>query len=256
MMLDAHPNISCGPETLFLTWLQVAEQNSWRRLVRFGITQEQWRAHVRELFTWVHEQHARRDGKARWADKSPGYALMLDYVESLFPDCQVVHVIRDPRDVLDSWRRRWGVARARRVPRVWTQHVSAARSFGATRPPDRYTEIRYEDLVRDPEGVMRGLLEWLGEPWDDAVMSFKQDELHSEDHERAIWLGRPDERPAPTTRRTRRRRGDAEAREVDQFHGNGVFSSSVGIGVRPVNLAYALMLRRTSGALMRELGYH
>jgi hypothetical protein len=180
---------------------------------------------------------------------------MLEYVESLFPECQVVHVVRDPRDVIDSWRRRWGIVRARQVPRVWPQFVRAARSFGATRPPDRYTEIRYEALVRDPAGVMRDLLEWLGEPWDDTVMAFKQDELHSEDQERMLWLGRPDEHPPPTPRAKHGRWRDAEAREVDHLRGDGVFSSSVGIGIRPVNFAYMLMLRRTSGQLMRELGY-
>ena len=112
------------------------------QLARFGLTQEQWREHVKELFVWVHEQYAERQGKPRWADKTPGYALILDYVDSLFPDCQVIHVIRDPRDVLDSWVRRWGFAQGRyAVPRVAPPREIGAR-LGC--------QERTRPLLRDP----------------------------------------------------------------------------------------------------------
>ena len=147
-MLDAHPHISCGPETLFLTWMLVAEQNNWRRLVRFGLTEEQWRAHVRELFSWVHLQNAQRQGKIRRADKSPGYAVLLDYIDSMYPDCQVVHMVRDPRDVIDSWRRRWAWSAPGAALRVAAPRA-AAEAFGAAHP-DRYREVRYEALATSP----------------------------------------------------------------------------------------------------------
>ena len=251
-MLDAHPHISCGPETLFLTWMLVAEQNNWRRLVRFGLTQDQWRAHVRELFSWVHLQHAQRQGKIRWADKSPGYAVLLDYIDSLYPDCQVVHMVRDPRDVIDSWRRRWGVVSARRVPHEWPRHVRAAQAFGAAHP-ERYREVRYEALATEPEQVLRSLLAWLGEPWDDAVLHFGRDELHDEEYERALWLGRPP--PATDDVSPHRQRPDPEVREGDYGKPAGVFASSIGVGGHPLNFVYLLRLRASAGDLVRALGY-
>jgi hypothetical protein len=44
--------------------------------------------------------------------------------------------------------------------------VQQAVDFG-----DRFAVVRYEDLVTAPEPTMRALLEWLGEPWSDAVLA-------------------------------------------------------------------------------------
>jgi hypothetical protein len=260
LMLDSHPRISCGPETLFLEQMVRAEENNWMRLAAFGLTRQAWRARVRDLFEWVHVQHAERRGKVRWADKSPGYTRILDYVDDLFPDGQVIQVIRDPRDVIDSWSRRWGPRRAHEVVHAWPEHIRAGRAFAAGRPPDRYTELRYESLVRDPEKTMRTVLDWLGEPWDDDVLHFGEidhgyargrlDEASS----RALWLGEPppppgadavasaNGKPAPTP-------GGAES------SGSRVFTSSVGAGRRPLSTAYLAELRLRSGGLLRELGY-
>jgi hypothetical protein len=42
------------------------------------------------------------------------------------------------------------------------------------RPGRRYYEVRYEELVTDAEATPRKLLEFLGEPWDDAVLEHNQ----------------------------------------------------------------------------------
>lgn len=200
------------------------ERLHWERLSRYGIEHEEWLARVRELFSWVHEPYARRHGKRRWADKSPGYALILDFVDALYPDCQVVHVVRDPCDVIDSWRRRWGLRRAREAVRAWPSHVSAARDFARRHPEDRCREIRYEELVASPDATVRALLGWLGEPWDEAVMQFD---------------------PSPLD-------GSAAPRPGG---GSAISTTSVGIGHRPANRPYLLELHLRSGSLVRELGY-
>ena len=146
-MLDRHPSISCGSESFILESLYRIERQRWLELGYLGVTQAEWRAHVRDLFSWVQQQRADAKGKVRWADKTPTYALILDFIDDLYPNCQVIHVIRDPVDVIDSWRRRVGNLAAREAVRVWPQHVQAARAFGDAHPPDRYTEIRYEELV-------------------------------------------------------------------------------------------------------------
>lgn len=260
LMLDSHSRISCGPETLFLEQMVRAEENNWMRLAAFGLTRQAWRSRVRDLFEWVHVQHAERRGKVRWADKSPGYTRILDYVDDLFPDCQVIQVIRDPRDVIDSWSRRWGPRRAHEVVHAWPEHIRAGRAFAATRPAGRYTELRYEALVRDPEGTMRTVLEWLGEPWDDDVLRFGEidhgyargrlDEALS----RALWLGQPT--PASGAGPA----ASANGKPVPAGAGAGpsgsqVFTSSVGAGRRPLSTAYLAELRLRSGALLKELGY-
>lgn len=115
----------------------------------------QRRANIRDLFSSVQEQRARVKNKTRWADKTPANALIPDFIDDLYPDCQVVHVTRDPLDVIDFWRRRVGSLKARQGVHVWPKRVTAAGAFGDAHSGDRYTEIRYENLVAQPEKVMR-----------------------------------------------------------------------------------------------------
>jgi Sulfotransferase family len=255
-IIASHSRISCGPETLFLREIATTEGMNWMRLARFGLTQDEWRAHVRELFVWVHEQYAARQGKPRWADKSPAYALIVEYINSLFPDCQVIHVIRDPRDVLDSWVRRWGYLSGRTAVGAWPSHVKSAREFGARHGPDRYYEVRYEELVNDPEKVVKALMEWLGEPWEDQVLNLersarKRSPRTSED-ERRMWLGDKTELPDDLDTSASQREALQRDHSRDAL---GIFTSSVGTSRKAKNLPYLAQLYVTAGPLMRELGY-
>ena len=252
MMLDAHPNISCGPETLFLRHIADLESQHLH-LTQFLITEEEWHAHLRDLFLFLHVRRAAQLGKTRWVDKSPSYAMITGFLDTLFPNCQIVHVIRDPRDVVDSWRRRWGLRSSFRAARLWPLHVQGARQFGAAHP-DRYFEIRYEELVRSPEPVVRELIEWLEEPWDDRVLQFIPGELGGR---------RPGQKRALEQRTRWARDGalnptsasDTGTPPADAPLGSKVFTSSIGAGRRLPNLPLALMVRVSCRQLMRTVGY-
>ena len=234
-MLDQHPSISCGSESFILESLYQMERRRWIDLTVLGITQSEWRAHVRELFSWVQEQRARAKGKVRWADKTPTYALILDFIDDLYPDCQVIHVIRDPLDVIDSWRRRVGNRKARQAVQAWPEHIRAARAFRDTHSSDRYIEIRYEDLVSKPEKVMRPVVEWLGEPWDDGVLHLPPrkrarplEPAERTRRQRARWLGNPieDDSSESDTAESRDVTADAGSADSSDTSGNGKLPGS------------------------------
>lgn len=228
-MLDAHPNISCGPETGFLQDLDRWERRHPHRLRGFGVDPDAYHEHVRELFSWMHEHLAAEQGKPRWADKTPSYALRLDFIDALYPDCQVIHIVRNPLDVVDSWRRKHNLARAFKNAPLWASHVTEARRFGASHGEARYHEVRYESLVADPEGELKALFTWLGEPWDPAVLAFRT-------------------HPEPAS--------GASGRTSRADHGPGVFTSSVGVGRRNLgSRLVATRVRWSASALMRDLGY-
>lgn len=233
LILDAHPNISCGPETRFLADLAHVTGASWRRLSQYGFPKRYWHAHIAAMFDAIKSDYASRAGKPRWADKTPRYALSLDFIDRLFPSCQVVHVIRDGRDVVASHRDRWGYLAALKAVRKWPRYVHTARSSGAGMTPDRYHEVRYEDLVNEPEKTLRELLAFLDEPWDPAVLS----------HDR-----QPHDVPERYRRlASSRRRTAGEARAI--------YRSRVGAHRRELDPLLRLLLRVVSGPTLRELGY-
>jgi len=172
LMLDSHPQLSSGPETKFLPDLDRIIAR-WKLPAKFGLPREYWLAKMRQFYGSLHEDYMRTRGKTRWAEKSPLYTLHLDLIEELYPEAQYVHLIRDPRDVVASTKERWGYrAGLGTALRKWRRYVETAQAFGARVGPTRYHELRYEDLVAEPERQMAGLLEFLGEPWDPAVLAY------------------------------------------------------------------------------------
>lgn len=169
--LDSHPRISAGPEDPTLFWLSKTDTDLTRsRREGYGFTEEEWLGMVRGVVDKVHSRYAADQGKTRWASKHPENAVIVDYLARIFPNCQVIHIVRNPRDVLASSRKKFGPRRGAHYGRRWVHYVRKAEADGAKLGPDRFRTIRYEDLVANPESELRMLLEWLGEPWRDEIL--------------------------------------------------------------------------------------
>lgn len=99
-------------------------------------------------------------------DKTPDHALWCEALLTVFPEAWILHLVRDPRDVVaslidagKSWGSGWAPTSAYHAAWSWCEHVRAARSASAL--TERHREIRYEDLHADTETEIKGLLEWL-----------------------------------------------------------------------------------------------
>jgi hypothetical protein len=235
VIIDSHPNISCGPKTVFLDKVvdAVIGKQLPDYLDRFGFPEAYWYERVAELFDRIHSDYALRRGKHRWADKTGTYAMHIDMLDKLFPDCQVVHVIRDGRDVVASHRKRFGYVPAVKATRKWPVYVGTARAAGQRLGPERYHEVRYETLVTETEPTVRGLLDFLGEPWDDAVM-----EWDKKQHDMSAKYD---------TYTAERRAAGGE--------NSAVYRSGVGSGKRDLDPLLRVACRVLEGGTLRELGY-
>jgi hypothetical protein len=110
--------------------------------------------------------YARRLGKPRWGDKRPGYVQHIDALLRMFPDAQIVHLVRDGRDCVASLKRtpwwRMGVYHA---IATWTQALDAGSAAAQSLSPDAYLEIQYERLTTDRENELRRLCAFLEEEY-------------------------------------------------------------------------------------------
>lgn len=117
-----------------------------------------FRAFILDLFA----EHAHLDDKPGWVNKTPRYVMSLPMLQRLFPDMIFIHCIRDPRDVVASMlSRSWGPKSAEEGAQFWLACVNRADAFGRS-APDRYIEIRYEELTADPQAVLSRTLGRLG----------------------------------------------------------------------------------------------
>jgi len=173
LMLDSHPNISCGAEAhLFGPMQQMFDR--WPSLRMFGFEREYWHEKMAEFINSFQMEYAEARGRKRWADKTPINALYLPFIDKVFPNCQVVHLLRNGRHVVASHRDSWGYKAALSSIEKWPRFVRAAQAFDNEAPGDRFHEVRYEDLVSKPEPTLRALIEFLDEPWDDIVLRYNE----------------------------------------------------------------------------------
>jgi hypothetical protein len=105
-------------------------------------------------------------GRPVWGFKEVRYGLdEAAALHRLFPDCRVVHIMRDPRDILRSlevWERGdWTRGDTELVIRDWARVGASFWTATADLPP-WVLRVRYEDLVADPLGWRTRIAEHCG----------------------------------------------------------------------------------------------
>jgi hypothetical protein len=127
--------------------------------------------------------YGRRHGKRLVGDKTPRYVRAVPTLGALWPEAKFVHLIRDGRDVCLSvldWRKgaprysSWEEDPVSTAALWWEWQVRLGREAGATLGPERYHELRYEDLVAEPERECAALCAFLGIPYDEAMLRFHE----------------------------------------------------------------------------------
>jgi len=136
--------------------------------------------------TGVFNLHGRARGKNLVGDKTPRYVRSIPILHALWPEAKFVHLIRDGRDVCVSaleWRSGGELARRFETWKTdpvatagvwWDWLVRLGREGGEDLNPALYQEIHYESLVSDPAEVCARLCEFLGIPYDDAMLRFHE----------------------------------------------------------------------------------
>jgi hypothetical protein len=180
LMLDAHPRLAIPPETHFLPELiararlrvpaeeLVDEIVAARNWDDFGLDAGTLHGRVAALgdaraatvLRAFYSLYAERQGKELWGDKTPIYVKRMRMIAEVLPEARFVHLIRDGRDVALSRRRR-GMGAGKPIADVaerWRRRITLARRQ-ARRLRGRYLELRYEDLVADPEPQLRAVCE-------------------------------------------------------------------------------------------------
>lgn len=114
---------------------------------------------VRDVLTQI----AERLGKRRIGSKYPAFGRHLELLNNLFPDCRVIHVVRDGRDCALSQKGvTWGHQNTYAAAIHWRKYLATVRN-SADAMHGRFLEIRYEDLLLKPEFTMNKLDVFIGD---------------------------------------------------------------------------------------------
>ncbi|MBX7255252.1 MAG: SDR family NAD(P)-dependent oxidoreductase [Candidatus Hydrogenedentes bacterium] len=199
VMLAGHPQLFCPPElhllpfasmkeraeALGMSYLDEGVQRAFMELK--GLDADAGKRLIDEMTQQdvpIQDVYAQLQQAANGriiVDKSPSYAADIETLERgelLFDGAKYVHLVRHPYSMIESYVRirldkLMGADKLDPIAvgeHVWALSNSNALRFGRQIDPSRFHIVRYEDLVSNPEAVMRRLLEFLGLPWDPNVL--------------------------------------------------------------------------------------
>ena len=195
-MLHAHPRIAIPPENRFFldvyrerakfgdlrersARLAVADRIlSWGGFDDLKVAPEVIRERIAEgpptigsALGIVFREYAALYGKPRWGDKRPAYLHHLPTLLRLFPDAQIIHIVRDGRDCVASLQSMpWWVTGKVNAVTAWLQAMDLARRAASRLAADQFHEVRYERLVTEPRAELEAVCRFLEEPFSEAML--------------------------------------------------------------------------------------
>jgi hypothetical protein len=129
--------------------------------------------HLADAMRRVFGLYAEHAGKNRYGDKTPGYVMSMSLLAGLFPESRFIHLIRDGRDVALSYLAAgWGPSTLEGNALFWKRFVSHGRLRGRQLGPSRYVELRYEDLMEEPERNVRALCSFVDLEYDQSMLEY------------------------------------------------------------------------------------
>jgi len=210
LMLDRHPRLAVPHESHFIPELAraadaPASAEAFLSALEQSVRFQEWQVPLDEVrarlpdgpldwrgaFDAAFRAYAAREGKARWGDKTPGYVRHVELLRCIFPDLQLIHLVRDGRDVaLSLLDVSWYGGRLADAARLWAADVESGRAAAAALTDDAYLEVRYEDLVADPEAVLRRVCRFLGEAFAPRMLGFHETAGQKIPGHRQAWHAR------------------------------------------------------------------
>lgn len=119
-----------------------------------------------------------RPNKRFFLDKTPAYALVLDFIARIYPNAKYVVLTRHPLAVFSSFAESFfdsDYQAAHDYNPITERYVPAIARFLRERKAPIH-QVIYEQLVADPDAVMRGVFEFLGIPHEASAIDYGKHE--------------------------------------------------------------------------------
>jgi hypothetical protein len=185
-LIDAHPDLACPPETnmpalcsqLAVVWSLIegaplaAERGDAPPQVPDAATKG-----IRNMLDEMTGSYLDRRGKRLFCDKSLGSARYADLLMQIYPRARFVCLYRHPMDMIrsgleacpfglngygfDAYIAASPGNAVLALARYWLENATLIAGVQEAHP-ELCHRVRYEDLVEDTEGVMRGVYAFLG----------------------------------------------------------------------------------------------
>lgn len=154
-MVELHPY----PWGIKLNAQRIFEESSDRNLIN--------------IFFCVYNQYLENASKARWGCKSTFMIYHVALIRRYYPGSKFLYLVRDGRDVAASAKKsifnRYSVYY---TSRLWKKEQQIGIYWLNKLNKGNIFLLKYEDLLRDPEGAIRLVCSFLNEPYQESMFDF------------------------------------------------------------------------------------
>jgi len=110
-------------------------------------------------------------------DKNPRYTFFIPQLLKLYPEAKFIHLVRDYKDNIVSIQRAGKLIKESGNTYFsmgrWLLYNRFALKY-QRRYPDRFRRVQFEELIRDPESVMRDLCTFLELDYKSEVLNYQE----------------------------------------------------------------------------------
>ncbi len=193
-LLASHPKVHSGGESHLFAWYlgsqlraskkdfkthhKSSRNESWTGLCYY-FEETQFITILREYMHKLMEPMVGGLGPQEiFVEKTPKHSFFIPEIIEMLPECRIVHILRDGRDVVSSllaaskssWGSDWSPGSARQAARLWVEHVETVLGASKKIPPEQFYQLRYEDLWKNTDKTLRDLSQFLKLEWDENVL--------------------------------------------------------------------------------------
>ena len=107
---------------------------------------------------------AGQTGKIHWGEYTALAWRKVPEFSELYPEGKILHIIRDPRAVLASWKKLSSIPNNAYLNAIfnWIDSANYAQKYTVMDPSsEKYKCVKYEDIMMEPESNIRDICEFL-----------------------------------------------------------------------------------------------
>jgi len=196
--LDAHPNIIAPPESQFINMLyshfgKIKHWNSdnviefVNTLFEEGFFSNLWLLDKEQIIKklesiveyinyallckWIfYQMRKEKQEVLLLSDKNPIYCLFGERLLEIFPEARFIHIVRDPRDNVNSNIKRRNKKNTFFLARQWLGYNICIEKL-KEKVPDKFFTIIYEEMVQNAENTFKPLCEFLKVPYNSSMLN-------------------------------------------------------------------------------------
>lgn len=224
MMLNANDDLFIPPECGFAAWLyaKYADWNGGEEQLNAFLADlesarkfETWHVDIAELKAYINEKHPETYSEVvflvydfyavkrgieykLWGDKNNFYLDYIDTIDKMYPKSKFLYIVRDGRDVacsyIELYNKNLSSKYAPKLPnqidviaKEWADNNKKILDSFAKLGSDRVFSLRYEDLVIQPESILKNICDFLGLTYSSDMLEFYNKPSFDEPGEFLQW---------------------------------------------------------------------